>query len=756
MTKKSSMDTYKQEVEKNPVFHDHNSAHVFTRGPLLGKGGFGFVYETTMPGYTRRLVLKAIPKARVTKVTQRQRIDNEIKLHSKLKHINVVDLYHSFEEDHVICMIIERCERSLLDLLQEQNRKVKTEDVSIVARQSLLALDYLHTNNVIHRDLKLGNILLKNQLLVKVCDFGLAKYYNPSDKPTICGTPNYLAPEVLQHKGHRPISDVWSLGCVLVVLLCGRAPFEGDTTEETYELIVNSPLKIPGSVTPETEEFLEALLTKEHDNRTSVDEALLFKFITDSEHIPAQTIPDEEPMTAIWPSQINKLKNTKQNLKNSPKNQENSKNQESTHRNPLSELLHQSGSRQTSSNYNLNQVFEDEEVEKSVEEVNAKILDQQRWDRLVDCSDKFTVQDVEQGKCSIFYDASTDDENGFQLWIQCWIDYTNKDCGFAYRLSNDTVGVKLKTDKISYVLKRTIDRVEGNFKYEYYSESRNKLISFKDLSELEKTRNDDRFKKHVGEMQHLVDYYDNYMQSNLINAGNMPNVGENDVCKVRLLGWNKNRQCVAMVLSNYTLQVNYFQSHIKLVIQGQFDQPYGFKMPIPQTPSKPSIKKDMSVIAMSKYDKKQEFKIMFVNSKRRCFRLNTSLVLYLLANGPKSVHPNCTKVLGIEPDELYEAFRQAHQAMHRLTTFSDQCYSESLICNALSGKPHQPQPNHTLHQEYPVQQNNNCSHANSSNHLISSQKPTLTPTAVVNSNKHTALITPLARRNVNQVKGVNQ
>ena len=178
-------------MEKNPVFHDHNSAHVFTRGPLLGKGGFGFVYETTMPGYTRRLVLKAIPKARVTKVTQRQRIDNEIKLHSKLKHINVVDLYHSFEEDHVICMIIERCERSLLDLLQEQNRKVKTEDVSIVARQSLLALDYLHTNNVIHRDLKLGNILLKNQLLVKVCDFGLAKYYNPSDKPTICGTPNY-------------------------------------------------------------------------------------------------------------------------------------------------------------------------------------------------------------------------------------------------------------------------------------------------------------------------------------------------------------------------------------------------------------------------------------------------------------------------------------------------------------------------------------------------------------------------------------
>ena len=84
--KKSSMDTYKVEVEKNPFFIDHNSSHVFTRGRLLGKGGFGFVYETTMPGYTRRLVLKAIPKARVTKPNQRSRIDNEIDLHKSLKH----------------------------------------------------------------------------------------------------------------------------------------------------------------------------------------------------------------------------------------------------------------------------------------------------------------------------------------------------------------------------------------------------------------------------------------------------------------------------------------------------------------------------------------------------------------------------------------------------------------------------------------------------------------------------------------------
>ena len=131
MTKKQRMEHYRQSVEKDVVFRDNVTGHIFTRGPLLGKGGFGFVYQTTMPGYSRRMVLKAIPTARITKPSQRQRIQTEVSLHQRLKHENVAKLYHSFEEEHVICMIIERCERSLLDLLQYNNRKVGIEDASI-------------------------------------------------------------------------------------------------------------------------------------------------------------------------------------------------------------------------------------------------------------------------------------------------------------------------------------------------------------------------------------------------------------------------------------------------------------------------------------------------------------------------------------------------------------------------------------------------------------------------------------------------
>ena len=169
---------------------------------------------------------------------------------------------------------------------------MREEDVSVVARQALKGLEYLYYQNVIHRDLKLGNILLKNQLLVKICDFGLAKVYCRTDKPTICGTPNYLAPEVLLHQGHRPVSDVWSLGCVLVVLLTGRAPFEGVSTEETYDMIMHKELAIPGKVSEETESFLVGLLTKQHRERMSVFEALEHPFIKMYAHILGQKIEE--------------------------------------------------------------------------------------------------------------------------------------------------------------------------------------------------------------------------------------------------------------------------------------------------------------------------------------------------------------------------------------------------------------------------------------------------------------------------------
>lgn len=645
MAKRAGIEQYKQDVEKNVIFEDTNTGHVFSRGPLLGKGGFGFVYETSMPGYTRRLVLKAIPKGRVVRAHQRQRIQNEIHLHKSLNHENIVKLYHSFEEELVICMIIERCERSLLDLLQEQESHVIPQDVSIVARQALEALAYLHELNIIHRDLKLGNILLKNSLLVKVCDFGLAKYYNASDKPSICGTPNYLGPEVLKLEGHCPLSDVWSLGCVLVVLLTGRPPFEGQSTEETYKLIQHAELKMPSKVPPYVENFIVRMLEKDLRERMTIEQALDHEFIRHFCHLDHQ-----------------RNEYTLDSNKN---------------------IIPQE---------NRNEYYRDTDVQRNnfkshgkrftgISKIDTNLLNSSLLRRVLSGKNYEKSKTMAAKTSFINMLEGTDD----QLWIQCWIDYTNKDCGFAYRLSNDTVGVKLNRDKISYVLKRTINRSMEEFKYEYYSESRNKTVTFKKLSDVKhKKHSDERFLKHVSEMQSLVDYYDSYMIEHLINAGNIPYTSENEnsVCKIRLLDWYKNNHCVAMILSNYTVQVNFFDTHLKILIQGQFNKQKGFSMPIPLTPSTKG-NETLGVIPMSSHDVKQRFKIMLVTEKRRCYQLDTGMVLKLLASGPNAFPANITKDLGFSIELLHETMLHTHKVMHNLRTLSSKCYSESLICSAV-------------------------------------------------------------------------
>ena len=95
---------------------------------------------------------------------------------------------------------------------------------------------YIHQQGVIHRDLKLGNILINEQMDAKICDFGLStKIKNEGDsKKTICGTPNYIAHEILEEQGHSYEVDIWSIGVIMYALLFGKPPFEDNTVEQTY------------------------------------------------------------------------------------------------------------------------------------------------------------------------------------------------------------------------------------------------------------------------------------------------------------------------------------------------------------------------------------------------------------------------------------------------------------------------------------------------------------------------------------------
>jgi polo-like kinase 1 len=116
--------------------------------------------------------------------------------------------------------------------------------------QVLDGLEYLHSQKIIHRDLKLGNLFLNENMCVKIGDFGLATkidFYGEKKK-TICGTPNYIAPEIIESKGHSYEVDVWSFGVIMYTLVYGRPPFESKDVKDTYKKIKDCSFSFPENV----------------------------------------------------------------------------------------------------------------------------------------------------------------------------------------------------------------------------------------------------------------------------------------------------------------------------------------------------------------------------------------------------------------------------------------------------------------------------------------------------------------------------
>ncbi|MCQ2819403.1 MAG: protein kinase [archaeon] len=284
--------------EIQEIIHKKNGSEYikrYVKGKFLGKGGFAKCYELKNVDNKKVFAGKIISKANLERPSAKNKLKSEIKIHQAMNHHNIVKFDHYFEDDDNVYMLLELCKSKTLNELIKK-RKILTEiEVRYYLNQILAAVKYMHKNKVIHRDLKLGNLFLSANLEIKIGDFGLATRveYDGERKHTVCGTPNYIAPEILENKseGHSYEVDYWAIGVIVYTLIIGRPPFETDDVKETYKRINENSYEFPSHVyiSENAKDFIKKTLVSDPNQRLNPDKMYSHPFMTETE------IPKELP-----------------------------------------------------------------------------------------------------------------------------------------------------------------------------------------------------------------------------------------------------------------------------------------------------------------------------------------------------------------------------------------------------------------------------------------------------------------------------
>uniref|UniRef100_A0A183BZ25 Serine/threonine-protein kinase PLK n=1 Tax=Globodera pallida TaxID=36090 RepID=A0A183BZ25_GLOPA len=265
------------------IVQNNTTKRTYTKGIFLGKGGFARCYELTDNQTKRIYAGKVVSKTLLVKKHQRDKMAQEIQIHQALSHPHVVKMEGFFEDEDNVYILLELCSRRSLMELHRRRKAVTEPEARYFTFQIVEACKYLHAKKIIHRDLKLGNLFLNADMQVKIGDFGLATIvdFDGERKKTLCGTPNYIAPEMLDKKGHSYEVDIWAIGCILYTLLVGKPPFETETLKDTYNRIKANQYTIPPKIGKDAATLITRLLAPDPLRRPRISEILNFQFFVD-------------------------------------------------------------------------------------------------------------------------------------------------------------------------------------------------------------------------------------------------------------------------------------------------------------------------------------------------------------------------------------------------------------------------------------------------------------------------------------------
>ncbi|KAK8825224.1 RPS6 protein kinase [Blastocystis sp. ATCC 50177/Nand II] len=237
---------------------------------VIGKGSFGKVFQVRKHGESEIYAMKVLNKAVIKKKNQIEHTKTERNILGKIDHPFIVGMKYAFQTKDKLYFVLDYCPGGELFYHLGKARKFSEERSRFYAAEITLALEHLHKMGIVYRDLKPENVLLTEEGHVRLTDFGLSKEgISQADKgaQSFCGTPEYLAPEILNRTGHGQAVDWWSLGALLYEMLTGWPPFYSRDQERLFNKIKRSSVEIPPNLSPETADILQKLLQKDPKQR---------------------------------------------------------------------------------------------------------------------------------------------------------------------------------------------------------------------------------------------------------------------------------------------------------------------------------------------------------------------------------------------------------------------------------------------------------------------------------------------------------
>ena len=247
----------------------------------IGKGGFGSVWKVLHKATQKIWCVKVIAKQGIIDQKLVGQMNREIEIMYLLNHPHCLRLKNHFEDDENFYLVMPLAAKGQLYRILRKARKFDERTTAQILRETISALQYLHSFDppIIHRDLKPENLLLNENGRIYLADFGWSNFKNDGDiRKTFCGTPEYIAPEMLKKEGHDHRIDIWSIGVLMFELLAGYSPFSAKSNQDLYQNIRKLKIHWPADMPPLAKNLISKILKLDPKERLSLDEILKHKW----------------------------------------------------------------------------------------------------------------------------------------------------------------------------------------------------------------------------------------------------------------------------------------------------------------------------------------------------------------------------------------------------------------------------------------------------------------------------------------------